>query len=71
MWELDVATGQPVHWSPYTARVEQGILSSDQGFWDAYRTTYSLLSLVRPDRFALMLEGWLNAWREGEWVPQW
>jgi hypothetical protein len=36
-------SGTPVHWSPYTNTVLPGVFSTDQGFWDAYRTTYSLL----------------------------
>jgi hypothetical protein len=32
---------------------------------------FTLVALWRPDRFALQMEGWLNAWREGGWVPQW
>ena len=71
LWELANGTGAPIHWSPYTDATEEGVFSTDQGFWDAYRSTYSLLALWRPDRFALQMEGWLNAWREGGWVPQW
>ena len=70
LWEFD-AGGEPMHWSPYTNKVQPGVFSTDQGFWDAYRSTYSLLALWRPDRFAVQMEGWLNAWREGGWVPQW
>ncbi len=35
--------GTPMHWSPYTNAVQAGVFSTDQGFWDAYRSTYSLL----------------------------
>jgi len=48
--------------------VEAGRLSTDQGFWDAYRTTYSYLALVRPRKVADIMDGWLNAWQEGGWV---
>merc|ERR1712166_987558 len=70
LFELDGA-GNPIHWSPYTGAPEQGVFPTDQGFWDAYRSTYSLLALWVPERMAEMMEGWLNAWREGGWVPQW
>ena len=71
-WEEDHANGgAPIHWSPYTGKVTPGVFSTDQGFWDAYRSTYSWLALHAPDRFALQMEGWLNAWREGGWAPQW
>ena len=42
-----------------------------QGFWDAYRSTYSLLALWQPARMAEMMEGWLSQWRESGWIPQW
>jgi len=71
MWEVDMTSGSNVHWSPYTGETVDGLMSSDQGFWDAYRSTYSLLALWRPSRLALQMDGWLNAWREGGWVPQW
>ena len=36
--------GNDIHYSPATGTIEKGVLSADQGFWDAYRTTYSLLA---------------------------
>lgn len=71
LWETDHATGKPTHYSPYTGNQEDGVLSSDQGFWDAYRTTYSWLALIRPERFAEAMGGWLTAFDESGWVPQW
>lgn len=71
LFELDQETKKPIHWSPYTGKVEQGVFSSDSGFWDAYRTTYSWLALIAPERLAEMMEGWGNAYLEGGWVPQW
>mmetsp|Transcript_115375 Transcript_115375/g.230032 ORF Transcript_115375/g.230032 Transcript_115375/m.230032 type:complete len:804 (-) Transcript_115375:257-2668(-) len=71
LFELNHETGQPIHWSPYTGQIEQGVLSADQGFWDAYRTIYSWLALVAPERMAEMMEGWANAYLEGGWLPQW
>jgi hypothetical protein len=70
--EIDYANGNaPFHWSPYTGKILPGTLSSDVGFWDAFRTTFSLLSLVRPDHLADEMEGFLNTWRENGFVPQW
>jgi putative alpha-1,2-mannosidase len=72
LWEVDYANGNaPFHWSPYKGGVLPGVLSSDVGFWDAFRTTFSLLALVRPDHLAEELEGFLNTWRENGFVPQW
>ena len=38
LWEEDYSNGgAPFHWSPYKGGVLPGVLSSDVGFWDAYR----------------------------------
>ena len=72
LWEVDYANGNaPIHWSPYKGGVFPGPLSADVGFWDAFRSTFSLLALVRPDHLAEEMEGFLNAWRENGVVPQW
>ena len=47
LFEQD-ANGNNIHYSPNTGKVLPGVLSADQGFWDAYRTTYSLLSIWDP-----------------------
>lgn len=71
LWEVDYQSGNAIHWSPYKGGVMSGPLSSDVGFWDAFRTTFSLLALVRPDHFAEEMEGFLNTYRENGFVPQW
>ena len=52
LWETNHSTGEPIHWSPDKHGAQQGLFSTDQGFWDAYRSTYSWLALVAPERFA-------------------
>lgn len=69
--EIHPETREPIHWSPYSGQVEQGVLAADSGFWDAYRTLYSWVALIAPERLAEMMEGWANAYLEGGWVPQW
>jgi putative alpha-1,2-mannosidase len=71
LWEIDHATGKAIHWSPDTGKQEDGVFSTDQGFWDAYRTTYSWLALLFPERFAESMQGWLMRFEESGWVPQW
>ena len=65
------AGGNPHHYSPYTGRVEPGVLYTDTGFWDTARTVYPLLSLIYPDLLGEMIEGFLNAYRESGWLPEW
>lgn len=63
--------GNAVHYSPYDGRMHPGVLATDNGFWDTYRTVYPLLSLVYPDLLGEILEGWVQAAREGGWLPTW
>jgi predicted alpha-1,2-mannosidase len=71
LWETDHQTGKPIHWSPDSGRTQAGVFSVDSGFWDGYRTTYSWLALLYPERLAEAMQGWLTRFDESGWVPQW
>lgn len=69
--EID-STGSMVHWSPYTSVSPQpGPLATDSGFWDAYSTVYPYLSLANRPVLGNLLQGWINAYAEGGWLPKW
>lgn len=67
--------GEAVHWSPYATsadtRVQTGPLSTDSGFWDAWNTVYPLLSLFHRPMLGVTMQGWVNAYKEGGWLPKW
>ncbi len=63
--------GRMVHYSPYDGQVHDGVLYTDNGFWDTYRTVYPLLSLLCPQRLGEIINGWVNAAKEGGWFPRW
>lgn len=65
------AEGHPIHYSPYDGKVHPGVLYGDTGLWDGYHTVYPLLSLLQPARLGEMIQGFVNAYREGGWLPQW
>ena len=65
------ADGQPIHYSPYDGQVHPGVLYTDNGFWDTYRTVYPLLSLIQPIRLGEIIQGFVNAYKEGGWLPNW
>lgn len=71
--EKDYKTGDMVHFSPYdpAGQVHQGPLVTDNGFWDTFRTVYPLLGLAYRGELGFIIEGWLNAYREGGWLPSW
>lgn len=75
-----------VHFSPYDSAggVHKGPLVTDNGFWDTFRTVYPLLGLAYRGELGTLsllpwsysclgfiVEGWLNAYREGGWLPSW
>ncbi|BDI29919.1 alpha-1 2-mannosidase [Capsulimonas corticalis] len=65
------AAGQTVHYSAYTGEVLPGVAYTDSGFWDTYRTLFPLLSILQPKRYGEILQGFVNAYKEGGWLPQW
>ena len=70
-WHEYDDAGEPVHFSPYDGQAHPGVLYTDNGFWDTYRTVYPLLALLLPEQLNEILEGWTQACREGGWFPQW
>jgi predicted alpha-1,2-mannosidase len=67
--EIDVQ-GNPHHYSAFNGKVEPGVMYADHGYWDVYRAWYPLMSLVYPERLGEILQAWVNAYREGGWMPQ-
>jgi len=65
--------GTRIHYSAYdkAGGTYPGILVTDNGFWDTFRTVYPLLSLAYPTESAEIIEGWVNAFKEGGWLPEW
>lgn len=70
IYERDAA-GEMVHYSPWNGRIEKGPAYTDTGLWDTYRTQFPLFSIAYPDIYGEIVEGWLNAYREGGWLPHW
>lgn len=69
-YEQDAA-GKPVHYSPFDGHLHDGVMYTDTGLWDGYHTIYPLLSLIQPERLGEMAQGFVNAYKEGGWLPQW
>lgn len=69
-YELD-RDGNPMHYSPYSGRVEPGYLYTDTGFWDTFRALFPLLNLVYPDVNAEIQAGLANIARENDFLPEW
>ena len=70
IWHEMDANGNPHHFSPYTGKVASGLMYADHGYWDVYRAWYPLMSIVFPERLGEILQAWVNAYKEGGWLPQ-
>lgn len=64
--------GKIRHYSPFAnGKVFDGPLYTDSGLWDTYRTAFPFFVLYYPERSTDILNGWLNAYREGGRLPNW
>lgn len=65
------AENKTVHFSPETGRVSDGYMYINNGFWDTFRTVYPLLSIIEPEQYAEILEGFINIYGDTGWLPKW
>ena len=69
-YELD-ADGKAIHVNTANGEITNGVLYTDNGFWDTYRTCYPLLSLLDTDAYREMAEGFYNYYVDTGWLPKW
>jgi predicted alpha-1,2-mannosidase len=70
LYELDAA-GKALHYSPYDGQIHEGVLYGDIGIWDAFRTTFPLITILYPAQLSEILQGFVNASTEGGTLPEW
>ncbi|MCO4317248.1 GH92 family glycosyl hydrolase [Phyllobacterium sp. 21LDTY02-6] len=65
--------GEAQYVSPYKPGLtpQKGKIWVNNGFWDTYRTTWPLYTLLMPEQAGEMLDGFVNAFKDGGWVPRW
>jgi len=69
-YELD-EHDNPIHYSPGKDCVVSGYHYTDNGFWDTYRTFYSLLALVDFDEYRKILDSFITDYENDGWLPRW
>lgn len=69
-YEVD-ESGQAIHVDLATGTVKHGVLFSNNGFWDTFRTTFPLFALIIPEHYHSFLEGFLNNYRDTGFLPKW
>ncbi|MDT0212405.1 GH92 family glycosyl hydrolase [Rothia sp. ARF10] len=53
------------------ARVNEGKVYVNNGFWDTYRTTWPAYSLLYPTQAGEMVNGFLQQYKDSGWVSRW
>lgn len=69
-YEVDAAR-KTVHYSPYDGKVHDGFMYTDNGFWDTWRAVFPFFALMYPERDSEMMQGLVNTYKEGGWLPEW
>ena len=69
-YEVD-ESGQAIHIDLATGTVKPGVLFSNNGFWDTFRTTFPLFALIIPEHYHRFFEGFLNSYRDTGYLPKW
>ena len=69
-YEVD-ESGKAIHMDLSTGTVKPGVLFSNNGFWDTFRTTFPLFALIIPEHYHRFLEGFLNSYHETGYLPKW
>jgi predicted alpha-1,2-mannosidase len=69
MWEN--VGGVAKYFSPYNNTLRNGKTYVNNGFWDTFRATWPLYSLLIPTKTGEMLDGFVNAYKDGGWTPRW
>ncbi|GGD00195.1 GH92 family glycosyl hydrolase [Enterococcus wangshanyuanii] len=62
---------QAIHYDTLAKQTKPGVLYTNNGFWDTYKTVYPLYSLIAQDKYEDMLEGFLTSYRESGYLPKW
>ena len=70
IWHEPDADGKMHHFSAFNGKVMPGVMYADHGYWDVYRAWYPLMSILFPERLGEILQAWVNAYKEGGWLPQ-
>ncbi|QQP96635.1 GH92 family glycosyl hydrolase [Lysobacter enzymogenes] len=53
------------------ARIADGQVYVNNGFWDTYRTAWPAYVLLTPTRAGEMIDGFVQQYRDGGWIARW
>ena len=64
----EVGTDTPTHTG---ARIVDGKVFVNNGFWDTYRTAWPAYVLLMPQQAGVMIDGFVQEYRDGGWIARW
>ena len=73
-WQYASPVSDPVGQSSAThtgAKIVDGLIYVNNGFWDTYRTVWPAYSLLYPDVAARIADGFVQQYRDGGWIARW
>ncbi|MEU4199834.1 GH92 family glycosyl hydrolase [Streptomyces sp. NPDC039022] len=53
------------------AKIVDGEVYVNNGFWDTYRTTWPAYSLLTPEQAGKMVDGFVQQYKDGGWISRW
>jgi predicted alpha-1,2-mannosidase len=53
------------------AKIVDGKVYVNNGFWDTYRTTWPAYALLTPGKAGEMVDGFVQQYRDGGWIARW
>jgi predicted alpha-1,2-mannosidase len=53
------------------AKIVDGKVYVNNGFWDTYRTTWPAYALLTPHQAGEMVDGFVQQYRDGGWIARW
>lgn len=63
--------GEIIHMDLASRTIKPGLLFTNNGFWDTFRTSFPLFALIIPEYYRQFLEGFLNSYRDTGYLPKW
>ena len=63
--------GKNIHIDLASGTIKPGLLFTNNGFWDTFRTSFPLFALIIPEHYRQFLEGFLNSYRDTGYLPKW
>ncbi len=59
------------YFSPFDFKVHEGQMYTDLSIWDTFRSLHPLWVILKPSETTDVINGMLNAYKEGGWLPKW